>query len=198
MIFIFDLGNVVVKIDQQKIIDYWKTVIGDSACDAVNGFEVDEEYEKYEKGQIDSVEYWKHFCKVCNCKLGFDDFNYGWCALYGGYMPGILETINALSEKNRVIALTNTNNLHVNVWVRLYPEICDIFDKVYLSSEIGFRKPEKGCFEYVLKMENGSPDEVIFFDDNLENVSGAESLGIRGVHVQNDDTVRKYLSGKWI
>jgi putative hydrolase of the HAD superfamily len=198
MIFVFDLGNVVIRLDYQKIIDCWQTVIGETARDVVNGFKVDEEYEKFEKGQMDSIDYWKHFCSVHKCDLDFDEFNYGWCALYDGYMPGILESIKTLSENNRVVVLTNTNKLHVNVWARMYPEIFDIFDKVYLSSEIGLRKPEKECFEHILKNENGSPDSVIFFDDTLEHVLGAKNVGINGVHVKNEETVKKYLSGKFL
>lgn len=193
MLFIFDLGNVVIKIDHQKIIDYWQNVIGDNAFDIVNGFKPDEQYGRYEKGEIDSVEYWKHFLDVYNCDLSFDEFNYGWCALYGGYMPGILEIIEKLREKNRVIALTNTNKLHINVWERMYPEVLDVFDKVYLSSSIGFRKPDRECFEYVLKMEECSLDNVIFFDDTLEHVNGARNIGIKGVHVEDEKTVRTFL-----
>ncbi len=54
------------------------------------------------------------------------------------------------------------------------------FDKLVFSSACGMTKPNKDIFEYVLKKYDFKASETLFVDDRLENISGAESVGIMG------------------
>jgi putative hydrolase of the HAD superfamily len=59
----------------------------------------------------------------------------------------------------------------------------NLFDYIFSSSEIGFKKPEKEFYEFILnkikKEYNIQPQEVLFFDDSKENVEIAKELKIR-------------------
>jgi putative hydrolase of the HAD superfamily len=56
-----------------------------------------------------------------------------------------------------------------------------VFEKIYLSHEIGLRKPKKECYEYVLQDANILGAETIFIDDNKGNIRGAEEAGIQTI-----------------
>jgi len=43
-------------------------------------------------------------------------------------------------------------------------------------------KPNAGAYQATLKELNCLPDEAIFIDDFLENIKGAISVGIHGIH----------------
>lgn len=50
------------------------------------------------------------------------------------------------------------------------------FDNVFVSSDLGLRKPDTRIFEYVIDKAEGAP--IIFVDDKAANTEKAESLGM--------------------
>lgn len=55
------------------------------------------------------------------------------------------------------------------------------FDKVFLSHEIGMRKPDPAIYTYVLQELGVGPHEAVFIDDDPVNVVAAQSVGMRGI-----------------
>jgi HAD superfamily hydrolase (TIGR01509 family) len=53
-----------------------------------------------------------------------------------------------------------------------------IFDKIYSSNIIGFKKPEIQFYKYILNDLNKSPNDIIFYDDSQANIESAELIGI--------------------
>ena len=51
------------------------------------------------------------------------------------------------------------------------------FDYVYLSFEIGMRKPNREVYEYVLKDLNILPNDILFIDDDTNNIIMAKKCG---------------------
>ena len=63
------------------------------------------------------------------------------------------------------------------------------------SSEIGVAKPDFEFFRRTLKTIACSSDEVLFIDDQIENVDSATELGIASFHYQNDlDLLKGFLA----
>jgi len=56
------------------------------------------------------------------------------------------------------------------------------FDDIFASADIGYKKPEKEYYEFILDEMNNKhniyPQEIMFFDDAQENVDVAKKLGI--------------------
>jgi putative hydrolase of the HAD superfamily len=63
------------------------------------------------------------------------------------------------------------------------------FDFVTLSYELRAAKPEPATYEHCLEGLGLPPDKVLFFDDKIANVQGAELLGIRGMQFTGRDEV---------
>jgi putative hydrolase of the HAD superfamily len=54
-----------------------------------------------------------------------------------------------------------------------------------VSSEIGKRKPEPAAF-HAISLEIGVDlENILFFDDSLANIVGAEKVGMQTVHVKS-------------
>ena len=51
------------------------------------------------------------------------------------------------------------------------------FDKVYLSFEIGMRKPNKEIYEYVQNDLGINSHDILFIDDDKDNIMSAQKLG---------------------
>ena len=54
----------------------------------------------------------------------------------------------------------------------------DLYDKFYKSYEIGYTKPDREIFEYVINDIGIDPSNILFFDDKEKNVNGAKEVGI--------------------
>ncbi len=57
----------------------------------------------------------------------------------------------------------------------------EIFDAISLSGETGFLKPDKNSYLSIIEKLAVCPEEAVFVDDSLENIKGAESLGMKTI-----------------
>ena len=68
-----------------------------------------------------------------------------------------------------------------------YTEFYNLFDKVYYSYKIGFRKPQAEAFTIILNQNKLSAHEVLFIDDSPQHIEGAKKLGIKTHHLQDNE-----------
>ncbi len=103
----------------------------------------------------------------------------------------VFKLVNELKRNYTLAILSNACFTHIK---KLKSKgIYDSFDFVILSSEVGFQKPQKEIYEYLLDKINISSEEVVFIDDLLENIEGARNVGINAVLYKNPEDLRKSL-----
>ncbi|MEI9885126.1 MAG: HAD-IA family hydrolase [Rhizomicrobium sp.] len=68
------------------------------------------------------------------------------------------------------------------------------FRKIFVSSTIGLRKPDKAAFDHVCREIGVPAARILFFDDALENVEGARRAGLQAVHVRSNADVAAALA----
>lgn len=116
----------------------------------------------------------------------------------------LLKTSQSLKEiintwknehQDKVILLTNTIDLHFNVIAK--SGVYSHFDRLYASFKLGARKPDKKIFKRVLNENHLKPQEVVFIDDNSENIAGAKIVGMKTIHFKEEnDLAEKLISFK--
>lgn len=97
------------------------------------------------------------------------------------FLPGAQEALEALAGPYRLACLSNINIPH---WRRA--EALDLpahFSGVFLSHEIGARKPEPDIYAHVIDALGGAPEKIVFFDDVMRNVEAARDHGLAAHHV---------------
>ncbi|HAB73419.1 glucose-1-phosphatase [Pantoea septica] len=195
MLYIFDLGNVIVDIDFNRVLGVWSD-LGRVPLALLQGrFQMDEAFEQHERGEISDEHFAAELCERLDIALSYEQFVAGWQAVFMGARADTLALMNQLrADGHRVVILSNTNKLHTEFWPTQYPEVRAAADAIYLSQELGMRKPEARIFEHVLQQEGYRADQAIFFDDNADNIAGAEALGIRSVLVTDSKTVPTWLA----
>jgi epoxide hydrolase-like predicted phosphatase len=67
------------------------------------------------------------------------------------------------------------------------------FNKAFFSNELGFMKPDKKIYNYVLKQIKFKPNECLFIDDKIDNIESAKSLGINTIQFKSVNQVKKDL-----
>lgn len=195
MLYIFDMGNVIIDIDFKRVLGVWSNFSGTPLATLTERFSMGEVFQKHERGEISDEEFATQLCHEMGIALSFEQFSLGWQAIFVGLRPEVIEIFKTLRQQgHRVVVLSNTNQLHLDFWPHNYPEIEANTDALYLSQNIGMRKPEPGIFQHVLEQEGVTAREAVFFDDVTENIEAARAIGIESVWVEDSQTVPKYFS----
>lgn len=195
MLYIFDLGNVIVDIDFNRVFGAWSDFARVPLATLRRNFVMGDVFHQHERGEISDEEFAEALCHELEIPLSYEQFAHGWQAIFVGLRPEVIKIMNALRERgHRVVVLSNTNRLHTTFWPDEYPEIRAAADRVYLSQEMGMRKPEARIYEKVLESEGFSASESVFFDDNVDNIDAAKRLGIDSVLVTDKTTIPDYFA----
>lgn len=65
----------------------------------------------------------------------------------------------------------------------------EVLDGAYYSCDIGAAKPSAAFFEHIATDLGLAPDQLLFLDDQPNNVAGARSAGLCAEHWTHDDGV---------
>lgn len=195
MLYIFDLGNVIVDIDFNRVLGAWSDFSRVPLATLKQNFTMGEAFHQHERGEITDEVFAQALCQEMNMPLSYEQFSHGWQAVFVALRPEVIEIMHKLREQgHRVVVLSNTNRLHTTFWPEEYPEIRSAADHIYLSQDLGMRKPEARIYQQVLQAEGFSAEDAVFFDDNADNIEGAKLLGITSILVTGKETIPDYFS----
>ena len=105
--------------------------------------------------------------------------------------PELLQSIPAGFQR---VLLSNTNREHWHE-TGLAERLAPCLDRLFLSFETGFLKPDADAFRHVLESIGRAAEEVAFFDDNALNVAAASELGCHAIRTRGIDELRSALDG---
>ncbi len=150
---------------------------------------MDDAYQQHEKGLITGSEFFAHLRSTLDLTADDQSLSASWNAIFGNEITAALDAIDQIRGRYPCYAFTNTNAVHQEYWDRVHPRIRKSFDHMFVSSEIGMRKPDLHAFEHILKETSIKADAMLFFDDTDENIEGARLAGLQTVHVSSADDV---------
>lgn len=191
---LFDLGGVVIEIDFDRVLKYWECFSALSYLELKSIFQFDTAYERHERGEIDGGEYFTHLRKTLKLRASDEEITAGWNAVFVAELPEVLAAIAQARIKLPCFAFTNTNPTHLAAWKTGYPATFHAFDKIFISSDLGLRKPERRAFDAIATDIGVAHEDILFFDDTFENISGARKAGLQTVYVQSAEDVLKPLT----
>lgn len=71
-----------------------------------------------------------------------------------------------------------------------YWKIADAFDEIVISAEEGVVKPYPQIYQITLERLHLEPGQAVFVDDFIENVQGAQAVGMQTIHFRSIDQIR--------
>lgn len=195
MLYIFDLGNVIVDIDFNRVLGAWSDLSRVPLASLKQSFKMGDAFHQHERGEISDEAFAEALCQEMDLSLSYAQFSHGWQAVFVALRPEVIDIMHKLREQgHRVVVLSNTNRLHTTFWPEEYPEIRQAADHIYLSQDLGMRKPEARIYQHVLRQEGFSASDAVFFDDNADNIEGARQLGLTSIQVTDKSTIPDYFA----
>ena len=190
---IFDLGAVILNINYQKTIDeFTKLGIKNSATFYSKKVQTDL-FNQIETGMIGSNEFLKALQKETE-NANINQVEHAWNAMLLDLPQERLQLIKKLKNTHIIYLLSNTNAIHIHAFKKQLGDkkwlaFCKLFDKMYLSHELGLRKPDVKIFEYILKEQKLKAEEVFFIDDSPQHIASAKKIGIHCHHLLDDENI---------
>lgn len=97
-----------------------------------------------------------------------------------------------LHQKYNLYLLSNTNAIHKKFgWEKF--EFLKHFDKLFLSYELGYLKPEKEIYQKVLEKIKIKPEEILYVDDIKEFVEAAKECGWNAYHFTSNENLVEFF-----
>lgn len=99
----------------------------------------------------------------------------------------IFKKIKKIDSNIKIVIATN----HVSFVKEFINSHFDInyLDDLIISAEINRIKPNLDFYEFILDKYKINANELLFLDDNIENVNGANVLGIKTIKVEKNSNL---------
>ena len=197
---IFDLGDVILNIDVPLASSSFGKLSGREQHEILTLFKEKELFRLFETGLVDE----DAFRNMIRELLEFPDWSEeiidtAWNSLLLDIPPARIELIKELGKNYRLFLLSNTSSIHIKQVNKILhaatgiEKLDNLFEKVYLSYEMGLMKPDPAIYLQVLEESGLVAEETLFLDDNADNITAASKLGIDTILVQKPVTILDYL-----
>ena len=187
---LFDLGGVLVELQGVSEMRELTSLATDEelwrewlACPWVRAFESGTcSPEEFARGVVDT---WR-------LPISAGDYLKRFEAWPTGPLMGAEELVAEVAGLMPVGCFSNTNSLHWDGCFSRWP-LVGLFERRFLSFELGLLKPDVAAFEKVASMVRPPPGRVLFLDDNQLNVDGAREAGFQAERVRGPEEARSAL-----
>lgn len=193
-VLLFDLGGVIVDIDFDRVFSYWISLSPSSSFPSIQQFSLLRSYRQHECGQINYDEFYRNVCESLSINITKQQFLEGWNRIFLGLVGGIGDLLESIPGDIPKYVFSNTNVVHEEFWRNEYADVLKNFKQVFTSVELGMRKPEAAAYREVLARIGIESDQVLFFDDSIENITSATACGIESVLVRSISDISEALS----
>lgn len=190
---IFDLGGVILNIDYRLTIAAFEKLGIKNADLFYSKKEQAPIFDKLEIGAITPPYFLTALQKYC-ANTEKSEIEKAWNAMLLDLPESRLIHIQKLSKNYKIFLLSNTNEIHINAFrkkigKKRWLQLSSLFTKIYLSHEIGFRKPNKEAFEIILDENKLKANDVFFIDDSPQHIQAARMLGIQSHYLLKGEEI---------
>jgi len=196
---IFDLGGVLIDIDYQAteraFIELGVTDFS-THYSQLNQLEL---FDKFEKGEISAQHFINNILKICPIGTSPNKIVAAWNAMLGKFPNEKIQLLNSLKDKIPIYLLSNTNEIHMPKVYEAWNEVStepmnSIFNELFISCEIGKRKPDVETFAWVCEKLAIEPIKTLFIDDSPQHIEGAKKIGLQTHYYQSSSEFLSFLS----
>jgi putative hydrolase of the HAD superfamily len=196
---IFDLGEVIVDLDPQAVVDEFSRLTKADGKQ-IRDFIVQSNYlYEYETGQLSDNQFVDAVNGLFQTSVSVEDFQKAWNMMIKGISSERLQFLDKLMKTHQVLLLSNTNRMHEVHFDQLVHQMTgklmkDHSHHAYYSHQIGHRKPDQSIYHYVLDDQQLDPKKSLFLDDREENILAAKAVGLKAAQVHYPDQIFELLA----
>lgn len=187
---LFDLGGVLIDIDYRATERAFEELGVSDFKERYTQLAQNELFDRFECGEISPQHFVNLVLPFAQSGTSPNQVVAAWNAMLGSFPLEKIRLVERLSSITPLFMLSNTNELHwievKRAWQKVTTQpMQHFFSAIYLSHEIGKRKPHPETFEWVCQQMGFEPADVLFIDDSPQHIEGATQAGLQ-VHYYQD------------
>jgi glucose-1-phosphatase len=196
---VFDFGNVIINIDVEKTILAFSELTFKSSARIKQLFTDAEVFKKYETGFYSDDEFRDVIRQILSYPLNDQEIDQAWNALLLDVPKKRLDFLESLKMKYPIYLLSNTNNIHIEQCRQYFrtkfgiTNFETIFNETFLSFKMGLWKPDYKIYDSLINKIGLKPQEILFLDDNQDNIDAASDLGIQCIKINPPECFTEIL-----
>lgn len=189
---IFDRDGVLAKIDVDKAKAHYESFLPVSIRDISEFWDAFGEMHGFPKTvaaeKIFWENFWHSFCKHFHLSESIQEklFQVHYTEFMQAYPEArkVLLEVRKLNLKVGVLSNFTLASLELSLSAM---HLMDLIDIAYTAISLGVSKPHPKAYLAVINALKVTPQECLFFDDEIENVEGAKAIGMHAYLVKRDE-----------
>jgi len=192
-VIFFDIGGVLLHLHPEKMVKKISSIT-DVAFDIVKNSFPEEAHDAYERGQMTDYDWYQSCKNSLPTKNGLTENQFwaAWSMLLGNETD-VLDILIRLKSFYKIWLLSNTNSRHIKNDVEGNYKFPNLVNGAIYSYDVGCRKPEKKIYQLACEAAKETPESCVFIDDLKDNITGANQVGLHGIHYKNTLELKEEL-----
>jgi putative hydrolase of the HAD superfamily len=151
---------------------------------------------RFETGLVEPRDFVSQLCNLLSLDIGYAEFCGAWISIFGQTL--VPESMLAdLSQRYRLVLLSNTNAIHYEAVCRQYP-LLDYFQRRVLSFEVNAMKPAEEIYRCAIEAAGCPAGQCFYTDDIAAYTEAARKLGIDAVTFESTTQLERELRDRGI
>lgn len=188
-----DIGNVILHLDFETSL---RKLVPENLADPVARIKsLLEKKDEFEAGQLSDDDFVVWASKKLQFEGTREEFVTAWCDIFT-LNPLMQETLRDLKSRGvELILFSNTNQMHVDFFLKEFAEVFDLFDGQVFSHRVGCAKPDPVIYHHAIKEYGLTPEETYYFDDLPENITTGLQVGFKAwrYHSESHEAMTRWL-----
>ena len=188
---IFDVGGVMVDVESDRLVHQIAQLLGRSFEEVQKAIYHEELLLPFELGRISPAAYYEGLKKRLKLRWTYERFVRAWNDIFRENAE-VIEILQRLAQRHRLIALTNTNMLHLDYIKAAFPSLSVLEDWV-ASCDVGLRKPDPEFYQLALARSGVRASQAVYVDDRPELVEAGRGVGLTAIRFENSRQLEQDL-----
>lgn len=182
-LILVDLGGVVVDVESDRLVHQVAQLLGKPFEEVQQAIYHDELLLPFELGGIEPQAYYEGLKARLGLPWTYERFVEAWNGILSENRD-VTWIVQRLRTRHRLMALSNTNELHLAHMKRTVPSL-SVMEEWIASCEVGLRKPDPRIYFLALERAKVLPRYAVYIDDRPELVDAGRSIGLTAIRFQN-------------
>ena len=188
---IFDLGGVAVEFEADRLVHQVSQLLGRSFDEVQQAVYHPELLLPFELGRISPQTYYEGLKGKLRLPWTYPQFVRAWNDIFTENVD-VTRIMRQLSRRHRLIALTNTNALHLQYLRTTVPSL-SVFEDWVASCDVGLRKPDPQMYRLALDRARVEARHAVYVDDRPEMAEAGRRVGLQAIRFEHSRQLEQDL-----
>jgi len=193
---IFDLGGVILNIDFKATERIFRSLGFHNFDEFYTKASQIKLFDRLEEGKISPDEFRNKLRTLININFNDEVIDNAWNSMILDFPVERIKFLEQIKNKYRIFLLSNTNKYIIDFYSKnfrlLYKyEFSELFERMYLSYQVGMRKPDESIFKYVIEQSRIIPSQTLYIDDLQVHIDTAKKIGFKVYKLNEGEEINR-------